>query len=94
MIIEIDAEGGFGGIAAAALHKRIDVKAQAEPVRKELSNAFDAKHLQRLAERECSDCADRMTYRITLTIEGHRSRSFTIREDLLPPEMLDLIDRV
>lgn len=94
MIIEIDAEGGFSGIAAAALHKRIDVEAQTEPVRKELSSAFDAKELQRLAARECDDCADRITYRITVTIEGHRSRRFIIREDLLPPEMLDLIDRM
>lgn len=94
MIIEIDAQGGFGGIAAAALHKRIDVEAQAESVQEELSNAFDAKELQRLAARECGDCADRISYRITVTIKGHHSRSFIIREDQLPPEMLDLIDRL
>lgn len=94
MIIEIDAEGGFGGIAAAALHKRIDAEAQTDPVRQELRSAFDAQELQRLAAGECGDCADRISYRITVTTEGHRSRSFIIREDQLPPEMLDLIDRM
>lgn len=94
MIIEIDAEGGFGGIAAAALHKRVDVDAQAEPMRQELNNAFGTRELQRLAAQDCSDCADRMTYRITVSVEGRRSRSFTLREDQIPPEMLDLIDRL
>lgn len=93
MLIEIDAQGGFGGIAAPALHKRIDVDAQADPTRQELNDAFRPAELQRLAARDCGDCADRVTYHITVTIEGRGSRSFTLREDQLPPEMLDLIDR-
>ncbi|RNF34513.1 protealysin inhibitor emfourin [Paracoccus methylarcula] len=94
MIIEIDADGGFGGIAAAALHKRIDVDAQTEPMRQKLNDAFGTRELQRLSTRDCGDCADRLTYRITLSFEGRRSRSFTLREDQIPPEMLDLIDRM
>lgn len=94
MIIEIDAEGGFAGIAAATLHKRIDVDAQSEPLQRELNNAFETKALERMAAQDCGDCADRMTYRITVSIDGRGNRSFTLREDQLSDKMLDLIDRM
>lgn len=94
MIIEIAAEGGFGGIAASAMNKRIDVDQQAEPVRQELCEAFGPDELSRLADRPCTTCADRMTYRITVTDHQQHSQMFTIREDQLPPETLDLIDQM
>ncbi|MBK4216587.1 hypothetical protein JJJ17_11675 [Paracoccus caeni] len=93
MIIEIETQGGFGGIASAALNKTIDVDQQAEPVRQELCDAFEPDELARLASKPCGDCADRMTYHITVTEDGHES-SFTLHEQQLPPEMLDLIDQV
>lgn len=94
MIIEIDTEGGFAGIAAVSQHKRIDVDAQPEPIRQDLSEAFHTRRLQRLAATDCSDCADRVTYRISVTMTGQHRQSFILREDQLPAEMLDLIDRL
>lgn len=94
MIIEIAAEGGFGGIAAASVNKRIDVDQQADSMRQELCDAFEPDELARLAEEPCTTCADRVTYRITVTDEQQRSQMFTLREDQLPPEMLDLIDQM
>ncbi|MCF3972818.1 protealysin inhibitor emfourin [Paracoccus salsus] len=94
MIIEIAAEGGFGGIAAAASHKRIDVDQQAEPMRQELCEAFEPDQLALLADKPCTTCADRLTYRITVTDSQQHSQIFTIREDQLPPETLDLIDQM
>lgn len=93
MIIEIAAQGGFGGIAAAALHKTIHVDDQPEGVRQELCDAFEPEELARLARQPCGPCADRMTYRITVT-EDRESRSFTLREQQIPPGMLDLIDQM
>lgn len=93
MIIEIAAQGGFGGIAAAGLHKTIDLDDQPEAMRRELTEAFEPKELARLASRPSRPCADRMTYRITVT-EDRRSRSFTLQEQQLPPGMLDLIDQM
>lgn len=94
MIIEIAAEGGFGGIATATMNKRIDVDQQAGAMRQELCDAFEPDQLARLADAPCSGCADRMTYRITVTDEQQHSQMFTIREDQLPPETLDLIDQM
>ncbi|WEF23572.1 protealysin inhibitor emfourin [Paracoccus sp. S3-43] len=93
MIIEIAAQGGFGGIAAANLHKTIDVADQPEQMRQELCHAFEPDELARLASQPCGDCADRLTYRITVT-EDRRTRSFTLREQQIPPDMLDLIDQM
>ncbi|MDP5307679.1 protealysin inhibitor emfourin [Paracoccus spongiarum] len=94
MIIEIAAEGGFGGIAAASVTKRIDLDQQGARMRQEFCDAFEPDELARLASQPCTTCADRMTYRITLTDDRQQSRIFTIREDQLPPEMLDLIDQM
>ncbi|MTD99055.1 hypothetical protein GIY56_01990 [Paracoccus sp. YIM 132242] len=93
MIIEIAAQGGFGGITAASLRKTIDVSDQPERMRQDLCDAFEPDQLARLASRPCTNCADRMTYRITVT-EDRGTHSFTLREAQIPPEMLDLIDQM
>lgn len=93
MIIDIAAQGGFGGITAARLRKTIDVDDQPDQMRQELAEAFEPDELARLARQPCGDCADRMTYRITVT-EDRGSRSFTLHEQQIPPEMLDLIDQI
>lgn len=93
MIIEIAAQGGVGGIAAASLHKTIDVAQQPQAMRRELCDAFGPDALARLARRPCGPCADRMTYRITVT-EDQETRSFTLQEQQIPPDMLDLIDQM
>ncbi|WP_295048261.1 protealysin inhibitor emfourin [uncultured Paracoccus sp.] len=93
MIIDIAAEGGFGGIAAARLRKTIDVDDQPEQMRQDLCHAFGPDELARLARTPCGDCADRLTYRITVT-EDRQTRSFTLREQQIPPDMLDLIDQM
>lgn len=94
MIIEIAAEGGVGGTATSALHKRIDVDQQAEPIRQELCEAFEPEELARLAGSPRARGADRLTYRITVTDHQQKSQIFSIREDQLPPQMLDLIDQM
>lgn len=93
MIIEIAAQGGFGGIPAASLHKTIDLADQPEQMRQELSDAFEPVELARLASQPCGPDADRMTYRITVT-EDRQSHSFTLKEQQIPPGMLDLIDQM
>lgn len=93
MIIEIEAEGGFGGIAAQDMHKTVDVDDQPEQMRQDLCDAFGPDHLARLASRPCGNCADRITYRITVT-EDRQTRSFTLQEQQIPPEILDLIDQM
>ncbi|WP_207101830.1 protealysin inhibitor emfourin [Paracoccus shandongensis] len=93
MIIEIAAQGGFGGIKAANLRKTIDVSDQPEQMRQELAEAFGPDELARLSRQPCGDCADRLTYRITVT-EDRETRSFTLREAQIPPDMLDLIDQM
>lgn len=94
MIIEIAAKGGFGGFAATGLNKTIDVDQQAAPIRQELSDAFKPDELARLSRKPCGNCADRLTYHITVTDEARHSRSFTLHEHQLPPETLDLIDQM
>ncbi|MDB6180819.1 protealysin inhibitor emfourin [Paracoccus fistulariae] len=94
MIIEIAAKGGFGGIVASGLNKTIDVDQQAAPMRQELSDAFEPDELERLSQQPYGSGADRMTYHITVTDEARHSHSFTLHEQQLPPEMLDLIDQM
>lgn len=93
MIIEIASTGGFGGIAAAGLHKRVDVDDQPAAMQQELCEAFEPDELARLASQPCRNCPDRLTYRITIT-EQQQSQSFTLQEAQLPPDMLDLIDQM
>lgn len=94
MIIDITAQGGFGGITAAAMKKTIDVDQQPRQMQQELCDAFKPRELQRLTRTPCPDCADRLTYRITVTEGQENPQVFTLREDQLPPEMLDLIDQM
>ena len=93
MIIDIAAQGGFGGITAAQLRKTIDVEDQPEQMRQELCDAFEPDELARLARQPCGDCADRMTYLITVT-DNSETHRFTLLEAQIPPEMLDLIDQM
>ena len=93
MIIDIAAQGGFGGITAAPLRKTIHLEDQPDQMRQELCEAFEPDELARLARQPCGECADRMIYRITVT-EDRQSHSFTLQEQQIPPEMLDLIDQM
>lgn len=95
MIIEISSTGGFGGIPAAALNKRIDVDQQSASVRQEICEYFEPQDLSQLASRsKTRSGADMMVYRITVTNQQDGEHVYTIREDQLPPEMLDLIDQM
>lgn len=95
MIIEISASGGFGGIPAAALNKRIDLDQQSPALRQELCEFFEPQDLSQLASRPKSRSgADMMVYQITVTDQDDGAHVYTIREDQLPPEMLDLIDQM
>lgn len=93
MIIEIAAQGGFGGITAASLHKTVDVADQPDQMRQDLCQAFEPEELARLSRQPCGDCADRMTYRITVTNDS-QTYDFTLQEQQIPPTMLDLIDQM
>lgn len=93
MIIEIAAQGGFGGIAAGNLRKTVDVANQPDQMRQDLCEAFQPDELARLSRKPCTDCADRMTYRITVTAD-RETHSFMLREQQIPPDMLDLIDQM
>lgn len=93
MIIEISSSGGFGGIAAAGLNKRIDVDQQAPAMQQELCDMFEPQDLRQLAaSKPNARRADGMIYRITVTDRQAEAHVYTIPEDQLPPEMLDLID--
>lgn len=95
MIIEISSSGGFGGLPAAALSKRIDVDQQSTALQRELCEYFEPRDLRQLAAAPCrSRCADPMIYRITVTDERSGRHIYTLREDQLPPGMLDLIDQM
>lgn len=93
MIIEISSSGGFGGIAAAGVKKRIDVDQQSAAVQQEICEYFEPRDLDQLASRSVrSRSADAMVYKITVTDPTDGRHVYTIPEDQLPPEMLDLID--
>jgi hypothetical protein len=95
MIIEISSSGGFGGIPAAAMHKRIDVDQQAPSLRQEICDAFEPRDLRQLAARSGNlRGADLMVYRITVTDRQDGPHVYDIREDQLPAEILDLIDQM
>lgn len=95
MIIEISSSGGFGGIAAAGLKKRIDVDQQTPAVRQEICDMFEPDDLSQLASRPGrAKGNDMMVYRIRVTDQQQDEHVFTIREDQLPPEMLDMIDQM
>ena len=93
MIIEISSSGGFGGVAAAGLNKRIDVDQQSPSMRQEICEMFESRDLSQLASKSgTSRSADAMVYKIKVTDPEDGAHTYTIREDQIPPEMLDLID--
>lgn len=93
MIIEISSSGGFGGIAAAGVNKRIDVDRQSAKVQQEICEYFEPRDLDQLVSRGVRGrSADTLVYRITVTDQQDGQHVYTLREDQLPPEMLDLID--
>jgi len=94
MIIDIATDGGFGGIAAAAMHKRINPQEQAQALRDALCAAFAPKALQQMTQGRSHDCPDGLRYRITIIQSGQDPCIFTLSEAQMPPEMLDLIDSV
>ncbi|MAN56735.1 MAG: hypothetical protein CMI50_09760 [Paracoccus sp.] len=95
MIIEISSSGGFAGVPAAAMNKRIDVDQQTPQMRQEICEAFEPRDLSQLASKSgARRGADMMTYRITVTDRQAGAHVFTIREDQLPLQMLDLIDQM
>jgi hypothetical protein len=93
MIIEIASQGGFGGIAASR-PKRIDLTHQSEDLRAALGAAFEPRALSRMQATPCPSCPDRLSYRITVIEAGGARHCVTLSEGQIPPETLDLIDRV
>jgi len=95
MIIEITSSGGFGGLGAVSLSKRVVVPEQSEALQTEYCDAFTADKLQSLADSEtASGAADLMRYNIVITDPAMGQHSFDLLESQIPAEMLDLIDRM
>ncbi|MGH1416044.1 MAG: protealysin inhibitor emfourin [Pelagimonas sp.] len=95
MMIEISSSGGFAGIAATRQDKVLDLSSVSEPKREAYCAAFDPRELASLVnEDKHSGAADLMTYRITVTDEKNAQHQFELREDQLPPDVLDLIDEM
>lgn len=91
MMIEVASSGGFGGFAAGGVSKQLDVT-DAES-QQTYCETFDPGALSRLEAREPNPgAADMQTYTIAVTDDENRRHVFRLREDALPPEMLDLID--
>lgn len=62
-------------------------------MRQEICEMFEPQDLSQLEAREPNRySADGMIYKITVTDQQHSAHVYTIPEDKLPPEMLDLID--
>ena len=87
MIIRIETSGGFAGIAAAR-PRQVET-----PEGSELAHAFDPDALAQIADAPCRDCPDGLRYRITI-VAGGAQRCFEMPESQIPPELLDLIDRI
>ena len=91
--IEISTSGGFGGISAAGKQKRLDMDTVAEPDRSKICEAFATRKLKAIANKVGhAGAADVMTYRIVVVDIKKQRHEFNIREDVLPPELLDMID--
>ena len=89
MIIRIETSGGFAGIAAAAAPaRRIEV-----PDGSATARAFAPETLARIRDTPCRTCPDGINYRITVQTQGD-STCFDLPEAHLPPDLLDLIDRI
>ena len=95
MMIEIASSGGMAGLAARPSTKQVDVSAQDEAHRAAYCELFDLGALSALAERPGNpSAADMQTYVISVTDDAEERHVFTLREDVLPPKMLDLIDEM
>ncbi len=93
MMIKITSSGGFGGLAAAGIDKQMDLESQTAALRDTYCTAFDPKALGALATKaEAPGAADMLTYRIVVTDDEKARHTFELREDQLPPALLDLID--
>ncbi|MCQ0971202.1 hypothetical protein MLD63_12295 [Paracoccus sp. TK19116] len=93
MIIEISSSGGFGGIAVPAMNTRIDVDRQSASMQKEICEYFEPQDLDRLARAKApARGADMMTYEIRVIDRQSGQHVYRLREDQIPPEMLDLLD--
>ncbi len=88
MIIEITSSGGIGGIAGAGLKKRADMSSADEPMRSEISAAFDPTRLSALARDAARhpSSADILTYSIVIIDETEKRHDFEISEDACPPK--------
>ena len=91
MMIEVASSGGFGGLAAGGVTKQLDVTDPDDL--QTYCEAFDPGELSRLEAREPNlAAADMQTYTIAVTDDENRRHVFRLREDAMPPVMLDLID--
>ena len=95
MIIEISTSGGFGGFSAAGIHKTVDMKTVAEPAKTVICDAFDLKKLKTIAGNTGHPgAADGMTYKIVILDDKEERHEFNLAEEVIPAEMLDLIDEM
>ena len=93
MIIEISSSGGFGGMAVPSTSTRIDVERQSASMQKEICEYFEPQDLDRLARAKApTRGADMLTYEIRVTDRQSAQHVYRLREDQIPPEMLDLLD--
>ena len=93
MLIEITTSGGFGGISAAGKQKNVDMGSVVEPVKSEICKAFDLKNLESIAGKaDHAGAADGMSYKIVIVDDKEVRHEFNLAENLLPAEMLDMID--
>lgn len=93
MIIEISTSGGFGGLSAAGINKKVDMKFVTDSARSEICRAFDLKKLKDMADKSGNiGSADRITYNIVVVDDNEKRHGFNVNEDVLPAEMLDMID--
>lgn len=96
MMIEISSSGGIGGVAARLnTNKQINISEQDTELQDAYCAAFDPERLRVLTESEFAPGAgDVVNYRISVTDDADIRHIFELREDQLPPELLDLIDGI
>ena len=83
-----------GGIARITTTKAVDLDQLPVSDRQEFEKAFTPTALAECAARSGTMGADRMSYQITVTQATLPSETFTLQEQQLTPQMLDLIDRL
>lgn len=83
-----------GGIARITTTKAVDLDHLPVPVRQEFEEAFTPMALAECAARSSTMGADRMSYQITISEAELPSETFSLHEQQLTPQMLDLIDRI